>query len=107
MKRLLILIVTFGFIILSYNYYLPKDSITTNVFKVDNGFGYSLISQNRILIKQEFIPVIQDQKPFCLEEDAQKTANLVKEKLLNNERPTVTLVELKRILIDFNCVNLH
>lgn len=85
----------------------PSESITTQVFKIENGFGYELIIEKKIIIKQENIPAIDKQMPFCSIEDAQKIADLVKQKILKKVTPTVSLVELKDLGIVFNCVNLQ
>jgi len=85
----------------------PSESITTQVFKVDNGFGYSIMMKRKILIKQKNIPAVAKVTPFCSAEDAQKTASLVKQKILMKVTPTVSLVELEDLDVIFKCVNLQ
>ncbi len=108
MKRVLILV---GFIIsvMIYSFFsvVPTEPISTTIFKVENGFGYMIVSKGKILIKQENIPTIQEQKPFCSEKDANKIANLVKKKMIHKESPSITLKELEQQEIHFDCVNLH
>lgn len=76
-----------------------------NIYSVNSGFGYEITTHNKILIKQDFIPVIQNKIPFCSEADAQKIANLVIDKLENKESPRITKKELKDNNIVLNCLN--
>lgn len=71
-----------------------KEVLKTETFKTNSGWGYSISYQEKIIIKQSIIPVINDNKSFSTEEDALKTANLVVEKLKQNLSPTVTENEL-------------
>ncbi len=108
MKRVLILV---GFIIsvmiCSFYLFIPTEPISTTIFKVENGFGYMISSKEKILIKQKNIPVIQEQRPFCSEKDAQKIATLIKKKLIHKKSPSITLKELEQQEIHFDCVDLH
>ena len=79
--------------------------VTTN--KVKGGYGYTLSKNHKILITQKYIPAIQNKRVFCTVEDANKVANLVRYKIVRKEDPTVSLEELKKMKINFNCVNLH
>ncbi len=107
MNRIVTLVCCIGLVLLcGLFFFLQKDPVTTSVFEIENGFGYLIVSQDKILIKQENIPAIQLQKPFCSKEDALKTAQLVKDKIVKNQSPTVTVEELLNLDIRFNCVNL-
>jgi len=86
---------------------MTTEPITTAIFKVENGFGYIISSKGKILINQENIPAIQEQRPFCSEKDAKKIAELVKKKMINKESLGITLKELGQQGIHFDCVNLH
>ncbi|MEM6719548.1 MAG: DUF4907 domain-containing protein [Bacteroidota bacterium] len=80
--------------------------ITFEVIPLDTGFGYIIRIEDKIVIKQTFIPAIQGNMPFCTEKDAQNTADLVVQKMMQSKGPTVTIEELKALQIDFNCVHL-
>lgn len=84
-----------------------SNAITITVNKVKDGYGYTLMSNNKVLIKQEYIPAIQEKKAFCNVEDAKKVANIVKRKITRKKNPTVSLDDLKKLNINFNCVGLH
>jgi len=106
MKKVIIVSVLIFYIICS-TYFDSSESLTARVFKVEYGYGYSIFSKEGILIKQEFIPVLQEKKPFCSKNDAKNIADLVLEKLLNKKNPAITLIELEKLQIDINCVDLH
>lgn len=82
-----------------------KDDFKASVIKTETGFGYSISYNNKVLIKQDYIPVIQNNQAFCNFDDAQKIAELVKEKLIKKENPNVSLRELNKLNIQLNCKN--
>lgn len=82
---------------------IKKDPFKTSVYKTKTGFGYSISYNTKVLIKQDFIPAIQNNQSFCNFEDAQKVANLVKEKLHKKENPKLSLIELKQLNIQLIC----
>ena len=88
---------------------LTKDTkkYSIAIHQVDTGFGYTIKYGGKILIKQDFIPAIQKIQPFCTQQDAQKTANIVKNKMLKKQNPKVLLAELQELKIDTNCLNLQ
>lgn len=77
--------------------------VTVSTFKVNNGFGYLIKTNEKIIIKQETIPAIEESQPFCTPKDAKKTGNLVRDKILKKQNPALSLNELKQIEIAFNC----
>ncbi|MDO5980754.1 DUF4907 domain-containing protein [Flavivirga spongiicola] len=79
-----------------------KEAIDSKTFRVDNGFGYEITSNKKVLIKQNYIPAIQKNKPFFSEEDADKVACLVINKLKTRNSPTVSLKELIILKIQLN-----
>lgn len=77
-----------------------NQSLYTEVFKQDNGFGYQILTNNKILIKQNFIPAIQGEHPFKSKEEAVLVAELVKKQLLENKSPIVSTDDLSNLKID-------
>lgn len=84
----------------------PNNKIKVEVYKVDNGFGYLLNENGKVLIKQNFIPAVPGKKAFCTIEDAKKTANIVKQKIVDKKSPTITINELKQLNLNYNCLDL-
>lgn len=77
--------------------YNPEDKFQVKVFKVGDGFGYDIIANNVIIIKQENMPAIQQQKNFISYEHAHKVASAVVEKLYKGDNPGVSMEELKSL----------
>jgi Domain of unknown function (DUF4907) len=94
-----------GFIVLKTNFSSRPEVYKTSVYKINDGYGYSISYHNKLIIKQDIIPGIQTNQSFCNANDAQKVANLVKEKLNNNESPNISLQELKSLEIQLKCSN--
>lgn len=98
-------VVLIYFIIIKTTFNNKTDSFITAVYKTNTGYGYSISYNNKLLIKQDYIPAIQNNLSFCNFQDAQRVANLVKEKLSNKENPKISLSELKQLHIKLNCIN--
>lgn len=71
-----------------------KEAFKTESYLSHSGWGYSIAYQNKIIIKQSIIPVINENNGFSSEEDALKVANLVITKLRQKRSPTVTKNDL-------------
>ena len=71
-------------------------NIIAQTFKTNDGWGYSVLINNKLFIKQSIIPVIEGYKAFANEEDAKKVAGLVVNKLKHHEKPILRLDELQR-----------
>lgn len=78
---------------------------TTEVFNLENGFGYKINYNSKVLIKQNYIPAVQSNKTFCSARDAEQVANLVIEKLKAKKSPNITLQNLNQLNINLNCNN--
>jgi len=77
--------------------YNSEDTFKVKVFEVGNGFGYDITSNEVIIIKQENIPAIQQQKNFTSYEQAHQVAGVVVEKLNKGVNPGISIEELKRL----------
>lgn len=95
-----------GFIIFktTINKSQSKPEFKTQVYQVDDGYGYSILFNKKTLIKQDFIPVIEKNQSFCNYDDAQKVATLVADKLTKKQNPSISFQELKRLNIQINCI---
>ncbi|MFC5045620.1 DUF4907 domain-containing protein [Aquimarina hainanensis] len=81
-----------------------KEPLITSVHKTMAGYGYTIKLHNRVIIKQDYIPAIQENKSFCTAAHARLVGDFVKEKLLNGISPSVSISELKKITV--NCLHL-
>jgi len=112
MKRILVayifIAVVTGFLFLKFTDYSfdttkSKIPLHSEIYKVGDGYGYQIELEDRVLIKQEYIPILEGKRPFTTAEDAERTANKVISKLLKKESPILTISELKELQIpEFN-----
>jgi hypothetical protein len=79
------------------NYY-SLETFRTN----GGGWGYNIVLGDKIVIKQDIIPGIQNSVPFYNKEDAQKVGMLVLNKLKNHSRPTIKIQEIDSLKVYYN-----
>lgn len=75
----------------------PEKTVAT--IKTPTGWGYTISQNNKIIIKQSIIPVIDKNISFQSEQDALKVGQLVLEKLNNDLSPTITKNDLNLLSI--------
>ena len=78
-----------------------KDSIklTSATFKTANGWGYIVMANDSIFIKQPIIPAVQGIKSFATETDAAKVGNLIITKIKAHQKPIISIADLKSLNI--------
>ncbi len=54
------------------------------------GWGYNVLADDRVYIKQEFIPTLPGKQGFKSADDALRVGNLVVKKISSNLPPTIT-----------------
>ncbi len=75
--------------------------ISYKVYQIEQGWGYTILMNDRPVITQERIPAIAGNKYFTREEDARKVAKRVIQKLKDKKSPSITQEELKELGIQF------
>ena len=75
-----------------------KSHYEIRVYRVTNGWGYDILAEQKLLIRQESIPVIQTNRSFPGKEQAERTAQLVVNKLESHLHPALTKSEIEKIL---------
>jgi hypothetical protein len=75
----------------------PKYSI--NLFYVESGkgWGYDILENDKVIIHQDIIPAITDSRPFLSMLEAKKIGTLVIEKLEKQQKPYISIAELKKL----------
>ncbi|WP_269225091.1 DUF4907 domain-containing protein [Flavobacterium eburneipallidum] len=63
-------------------------------FQVDEGWGYTIAVNHKVLIKQTVIPTLSKQESFKSRTDALKVGNLVLERIKQNLSPTIAKKDL-------------
>ncbi|WP_159023402.1 DUF4907 domain-containing protein [Formosa sp. L2A11] len=110
MKNILKFVFGFGLIILIVAIFFQTNKSSSSIFnskvyKTNSGYGYEITMNDKLLIKQDYIPAISENISFCNEDDANKIADIVISKLEEKVAPTITLEELKENKIILNCLN--
>ena len=79
-----------------------KDRLPVAVIAVpvNKGWGYEIYVDNKIYIKQNYIPAVNGTHQFANKEQALATANLVLAKMKEGKKPFITIDELKKAGID-------
>jgi len=79
--------------------YLHKTGHKTDyrTFHSAAGWGYDILTNHKIIIHQEYIPVIATQKGFNTQAEAEKTAQLVITKMKGDQFPALSYAELSTI----------
>lgn len=113
-KKLLILVVGIAFayyflvvILIIFDFkFKPDDNYEVLVYEVNDGYGYTIKDKSKTLIRQDFVPAISGKKAFCNAKDALKVANIVKQRIMEEKTPTIALSDLKKLNLDFKCLDL-
>lgn len=73
-----------------------KDKVQIELRTFENawGWGYDILTNNKIYIHQEIIPAADGKKGFISKEQAETIGNLVITKMKKNQLPNVSLREL-------------
>ena len=71
----------------------------TEVLQVNDGYGYKILYDDKVLVKQDFIPAIQGKKSFKSEKEAMLVGNMVLRKIEKGEDPYISISELKDLQI--------
>jgi hypothetical protein len=90
--NLLTIIISIGLLIFIFSQ--KEGGFQVQSIKTNNGWGYAITKDKRIIIKQTIIPVISQRKSFATEKEALQIGNLVLHKLENNISPTITKKDL-------------
>jgi hypothetical protein len=95
------LLVSFAVIFFNHAAHEGKLYIHTVTFKTADGWGYNIMTDDRVYIKQEYIPAIVGKHSFKSEEDAAKVGNLVVNRISSNQQPTITIKDLSDLGIRY------
>jgi Domain of unknown function (DUF4907) len=68
--------------------------IQHSVFHCVNGWGYDILVDGKLFIRQESVPVLSGSQGFDTKEQAEETARLIINKMKRGEEPTVTTFEI-------------
>lgn len=104
---LLLLILVFKISSKSVNDEIKTTKHTETAYRLEtfrtgeNGWGYNIFKDKKLIIKQDIIPAIEKQIAFKSEADARKTGNFVIEKLKKNQLPTLSRSDLAGLKVGY------
>jgi len=81
-------------------FFTGRDETRLRTFRSEDGWGYYVIIQERMVIRQPFIPAIEGRKPFVTRHDARTAGEIVIQKIKAGENPTVSTEELSEAGIE-------
>jgi flagellar basal body-associated protein FliL len=64
-----------------------------------NGWGYEILADGKVYIKQDFIPAIPGRQSFKTKEQALQVGNKVLDKIEHKQMPVITFAELREMNI--------
>lgn len=73
-------------------------SVKALIFEGSEGWGYDILVNDSLFIHQEYVPVISGKHGFAKKEQAEKTANLIINKIKTGQIPVITRFELEKII---------
>jgi len=82
-----------------------KTSLYSEVFISGDGYGYTIKAGDKVLIKQYFIPAVQEEISFMSDNDAKLVSALVLNRLLKKESPVVTIEDLNKLNVNYKFKN--
>jgi hypothetical protein len=74
-----------------------KQQISSRVFRVAEKWGYEILVNDSVFIRQETVPALSGMLGFDSPEQATQTAALIINKMENGRAPTVTTFEMQQI----------
>lgn len=88
-KKIIIQLIFLTFLSCGVNNNFKLESI-----KTENGWGYVIKKNDKIIIKQSIIPVVSNNRSFESEKDALKVGACALQKLKENKIPSITEKDL-------------
>ncbi len=80
----------------------PQRVAELKTVAVEDGWSYEILIDNKVYIKQEYIPCVTGKQRFQSDADAQKTGRLVLKKLRDGQMPTLRVQELDSLGISYH-----
>lgn len=88
------LLISFAVIFFMYRQRSQKVFIYAEPTQTVYGWGYNIIADDKVHIKQEYMPAVPGKRGFKSAADAMLVGNLVVKKITENKMPSVSLHEL-------------
>lgn len=73
--------------------------VTLTAIKTNHGWGYQILVDGKIFIKQESLPAVSGEVSFKNKEQALAVGNLAVKKIVSGKMPSITIEELKLLKV--------
>ncbi|MUH35686.1 DUF4907 domain-containing protein [Zobellia amurskyensis] len=87
--------ITFNYSAVEANKVKPR----LETIAVGEGYGYQILYEEKVLVKQEFIPAVQGERAFASKKEAKRVGDEVLKSIIKGEAPFVTISQLKDLKI--------
>jgi hypothetical protein len=103
----IVLVGAVAYTIYFFQYKKKSDYVFVQVRATQNagGWGYEILTDGKVYIKQDFIPAIPGRHSFETKEQALQVANKVLYKIEHKQLPVITPAELKEMSITVDSVS--
>jgi flagellar basal body-associated protein FliL len=103
----IILLAAAAYSIYYFGYKKKSDHVFVQVRATQNanGWGYEILTDGKVYIKQDFIPAIPGKHSFETKEQALQVGNKVLDKIEHKQLPVITPAELKEMNIIVDSVS--
>ena len=95
------IVIIFGITALEFIATKSKSDYELLVDKYEDGWRYNIHYNDKLLIKQNYIPGIPNQKTFTSKREAERIGYLVINRLEMNDSPSITKADLDKNQIDY------
>lgn len=76
-------------------FFAGRDDSRLETYRSDVGWGYS-VSINEVVIMQPYIPAVEGRIPFETRRDARRAGEIVLERLIKGDNPSLSLEDLQK-----------
>lgn len=73
-----------------------RDDTRLATYRSESGWGYSVSTEDKVVIMQPFIPAIEGRVPFETRRDARRAGEIVRERLIKGDNPSLSPEDLKK-----------
>jgi hypothetical protein len=77
-------------------FFTGRDDPGLNTFRSECGWGYTISTNGKVVIVQPFIPALEGRVPFETKRDARKTGEIVLERLIKGDDPSLSREDLQK-----------
>lgn len=82
---------------------VENGNLELQTYEYGSGYGYRIFLGEDVLIQQDHIPSLEHNRTFCSRGQAERVALVVLQKLQHGANPAISLSELKKLKISFEC----